>query len=251
MESARLRECLASDFARLREITATTDQDRPVPSCPDWTLSDLVHHVGTVYLHKVECMRLGANPQPWPPAGVDSEDLLELLDRSYAALTAEFASRTPQSPAFTWYAPDQTVGFWIRRMAQETVIHRVDAELTAGLEPAPIPDDLAVDGIDEFLIAFVEFGSRSWPEDYGDVLATADGRTVRLDAGAFSWMVRPTPDGVEVRVSDLDGADATVAGQPADVLLWSWNRADDSRVTISGDKDLVVDLRRVFAAGAQ
>ena len=83
------------------------------------------------------------------------------------------------------------------------------------------------------------------------MLATADGRTVRLDAAASSWMVRPTPESVEVRVSDLDGADATVAGQPADVLLWSWNRADDSRVTISGDKDLIVDLRKVFTAGAQ
>ena len=251
MESARLRECLAGDFARLREMAATVDLTRAVPSCPDWTLSDLVRHVATVYLHKVECMRLGANPKPWPPAALDAEEPLALLDRSYAALTAEFDSRTPQSPAFTWYAPDQTVGFWIRRMAQETVIHRVDAELAADAEPAPIPDDLALDGIDEFLIVFVEFATRSWPEDFRDVLATTDGRSVLLDATGTGWMVRLTPESVEVRVSDLEGASATVAGKPAKLLLWSWNRVDDGAVTITGDPTLVAELRQVFTIGAQ
>lgn len=251
MESARLRECLAVDFARLREIAATVDLTRPVPSCPDWTLSDLVRHVGTTYLHKVECMRQGNNPQPWPPAAIASEEPLALLDRAYAALAAEFASRTPESTAFTWYAPDQTVGFWIRRMAQETVIHRVDAELAAGAELVPIPDDLALDGIDEFLIAFVEFGSRTWPEDFSEVLATADGRSVLLDAASAAWLVRLTPEAVEVRVSDVDGASATVAAKPADLLLWSWNRVDDSAVMVSGDPALVAKLRPVFTTSAQ
>jgi uncharacterized protein (TIGR03083 family) len=251
MESERLRECLAADFARLRDIAATTELSRQVPSCPDWTLADLVQHVGAVYLHKVECMRLGTNPRPWPPEGLEAEDPRALLERGYAALDAEFASRAPESAAFTWYAPDQTVGFWIRRMAQETVIHRVDAELAAGVDLAPIPKDLALDGIDEFLVAFVEFGSRSWPEDYADVLPTADGRSVRLDAAGSSWLVRPTPEGVEVRVSDVDGASATVAGEPTDLLLWTWNRADNGAVTASGDLDLVADLRRIFVGAAQ
>jgi hypothetical protein len=36
-------------------------------------------------------------------------------------------------------------------MAQETVIHRADAELAAGAPVAVIPGDLAADGIDELL----------------------------------------------------------------------------------------------------
>jgi uncharacterized protein (TIGR03083 family) len=251
MESAKLRECLASDFGRLREIVATTELTAPVPSCPGWSLADLARHVGGVYLHKVECMRQGSHPQPWPPPGIDDEEPLALLDRTYAALTAEFASRAPDSPAFTWYGPDQTVGFWIRRMAQETVIHRVDAELAAGVEPAPISDELAVDGVEEFLIAFVEYGSRTWPDEYGDVLATTDGRSVRIDTTGGGWLVRPTPEAVEVQASDLNGASAVVTAKPAELLLWVWNRADDQAVTISGDEQLVAELRRVFAAGAQ
>ena len=43
-----------------------------------------------------------------------------------AGLVAEFSARKPEDPAGTWYTPDQTVGFCIGRMAQETVIHRID-----------------------------------------------------------------------------------------------------------------------------
>src|SRR5258708_3724435 len=72
---------------------------------------------------------------------MNDEPPLELLDRAYAALSAEFAARRPEDHTFTWYDPDQTVGFWIRDMAQETVIHRVDAELAAGRPIAAIPGD--------------------------------------------------------------------------------------------------------------
>src|SRR5258705_13012736 len=51
---------------------------------------------------------------------MNDEPPLELLDRAYAALSAEFAARRPEDHTFTWYDPDQTVGFWIRDMAQET-----------------------------------------------------------------------------------------------------------------------------------
>lgn len=251
MESARLLDALAKDFARLREVATTADLARPVPSCPGWTIADLVRHVGEVYLHKVECMRLGSHPEPWPPAGISAEEPVALLDRSYAALSAEFSSRAPGDAAFTWYGPDQTVGFWIRRMAQETVIHRVDAETSAGVELTDIPDDLALDGIDEFLVAFVEYGSKTWPDEYGDVLATTDGRSVRLETAGASWLVRPTPEAVEFRASDLDGASAVVSAKPPALLLWAWNRSGGETVTTSGDPELLTDLRRVFTAGAQ
>src|SRR5262245_9147897 len=110
MESGPLIDALASDFARLREVAAGADLSRPVPSCPGWTLADLVRNGGAVYLHTVEGLRLGSHPQPWPPAGLDQEEPLALLDRGYAALTAEFARRSPADEAFTWYGPDQTVG---------------------------------------------------------------------------------------------------------------------------------------------
>ena len=251
MESTRLLECLDVDFGRLRSVVAEADLDAQVPSCPDWTVTDLARHVGAVYLHKVECMRLGSHPDPWPPEGLNDEEPVSLLDRSYAALAAEFAARSPAEAAFTWYGPDQTVGFWIRRMAQETAIHRVDAELGARVPVTPIPADLAVDGVDEFLVAFVEYAAKTWPDEFAELLAPADGRTVRLETDGGAWLVQPTPESVEVRVSDVDSADAVVHGDPTDLLLWVWNRAPDDAVRISGDPGLVTFLRRVMTAGAQ
>jgi predicted lipid carrier protein YhbT len=81
-------------------------------------------------------------------------------------------------------------------------------------------------------------------------LATADGRAVRVETADAAWLIQPTPEGVHVRTADVDGADAVVLGEPADLLLWLWNRADDDVVTITGDADLVVPLRKVLAASA-
>jgi uncharacterized protein (TIGR03083 family) len=250
MESKRLLECLEADYTRLREVVQGADLTAVVPTCPDWTVDDLVRHVGTVYLHKVECMRLGTHPDPWPPAALADEESRALLDRGYSALAAEFSSRASESPAFTWYGPDQTVGFWIRRMAQETVIHRVDAEFGAGVATAPIPADLAHDGIDEFLVAFVEYGTQTWADEFTELLGPADGRSVRVETPDAAWLITLTPEAVHVRTSDVDGADTVVRGEPADLLLWLWNRADDDVVTASGDPDLPAYLRKVLAASA-
>src|SRR5262249_10508386 len=150
-------------------VGAGAPLEAAVPSCSGWTMADLLRHVAVVYLHKVECMRRGTDPEPWPPDGVQDEPVLELLDRAYADLRAELLARRPEDHAFTWYGPDQSVGFWIRRMAQETVVHRVDGELAAGERPAPIPDDLAADGIDEVLVVFVEYGTTNWPDEFADL----------------------------------------------------------------------------------
>jgi uncharacterized protein (TIGR03083 family) len=248
MEYKRLLECLDADAARIREVAASADLTARVPSCPDWTVGDLVQHVGMVYLHKVECMRLGTHPDPWPPEDALREEPLALFDRAYAALKDEFATRSPESGSFTWYGPDQTVGFWIRRMAQESVIHRVDAELGAGTSHAPIPDDLAVDGIDELLVAFIEYGSLQWPEDFAEPLGKAAGRSVRIETGGVAWLVRLGPDGIQVSQSDVDGASAVIAGEPAPTLLWLWNRAP-SGVDVHGDAEVVDCLRTVLVAG--
>jgi uncharacterized protein (TIGR03083 family) len=251
MDSKRLRECLEADYTRLRDVAVGAELTAKVPTTPEWTVADLVDHVAVVYLHKVECMRLGHHPQPWPPEGLDRSDPVALLDRTYAALAAEFAARPPEASTFTWYEPDQTVGFWIRRMAQETVIHRVDAELGAGVPLATIPEDLARDGIDEVLVAFLEYGSRAWPEEYAQALADAGGRTIRLETTGASWLVRPTADRVEASATDDAAADAVVRGEPVDLLLWMWNRAGEDAVSVSGDPGVVANFRSLMTISTQ
>ncbi|GAA2350969.1 maleylpyruvate isomerase N-terminal domain-containing protein [Dactylosporangium salmoneum] len=183
MERSRLLQCLAFDYMRLRDV-AGTGLTAAVPSCPGWTVADLVRHVAQVYLHKAAVMQTGAWPDPWPPAEVETEEPLALLDRGYAALTHEFSRRGDTDPCQTWHGPDQTVMFWIRRMAQESVIHRLDAELAHHADPDPIPADLAVDGIDEILQLFVAYLVKTYPEEFAAVLSGMGAHSVRIEATA-------------------------------------------------------------------
>jgi uncharacterized protein (TIGR03083 family) len=250
VESERLLACLDADFRRLRNVAADSDLSAPVPSCPGWSLADLVRHVAVVYLHKAECIGEGRAPQPWPPEGIDLEPPLGLLDRSYGRLTAEFAVRTPEQHAFSWYEPDQSVGFWIRRMAQETVIHRVDAEQAARVPVAAIPVDLAADGIAEVLVAFLQYGTTGWPEDFAELLSSAGDRTVELCTPQRSWRLRLTKASVVVDDGGEDHPSSTVTGPAPEVLLWLWGR-DGPRLDISGDAEAVELLRRVLVGCTQ
>ncbi len=254
MEFSRFLDCLAADFARLRAVVPA-GLGAAVPSCPGWTVADLARHVGEVYLHKTLAMREGAEPEPWPPAELADSEPLTLLDRAYAALLAEFATRKPEDPAGSWYTPDQTVGFWIRRMAQETVIHRIDAELGTGQPVAPVPADLAIDGIDELLKVFVAYSVAEWGDYFTGILTGSPGRTYEVRAGGAVWRVRTGPglSAVEDGAGD-DTADVTVTGPPAAVLRWMWNResaGEPSGVTVEGAPEAVGELRRCIVTATQ
>ncbi|WP_326561309.1 maleylpyruvate isomerase family mycothiol-dependent enzyme [Micromonospora sp. NBC_01796] len=249
METSRYLERLAIDHARLAEVAASGLAEK-VPTCPDWSVEDLTRHVAQVYLHKVACMRTGSAPQAWPP-DLSGESPLDLLDRAYAELRGEFATRSPGSPAYTWYEPDQTVAFWIRRMAQETVVHRVDAELAAGTSIADIPDDLAHDGIDEMLRVMLAYGIRRWPEGFAEVLPDSALR-VLVTTGEQSWLLGLDATGATVEPGSADQpVHTTISGAPQELLLWLWRRTPDHAVRRTGDRHAADTFRAVLGAATQ
>lgn len=254
MEYREFLDYLDADFGRLREVVPV-DLDAPVPTCPAWKARDLASHVGEVYTHKTLAMREGAEPEQWPPPGLAGVEPLALLDRSYAELVAEFAARRPEEKTGTWYKPDQTVGFWARRMAQETVVHRIDAELALDQAVAPVPDNLALDGIDELLKVFLAYGVAEWGRYFTDILANSPGRSYRIESGDRVWQVRSAPGTVSVKDGPPDGSvDVTVNGPPEAVLRWVWNRegaGEDSGVTVEGPAEAVDELRRCIVVATE
>src|SRR5579863_1618421 len=226
MDDSRYLECLSSDYTSLRDAAAATDLTEPVPGCPGWTMGDLVSHVALVYLHRATGMRTGQIPEPWPPPGLDDEPLLPLLERAYGELIAEFSARRPTDPTPTWYDPDQTVAFWIRRMAQETVVHRIDAELAAGLPVTPVPDDLALDGVDEVLKRFLGYDAEDLDQLEGGHLARDGQDTITVLAGQTAWTVRPSPREVVIGDGAGDNPRVMIAAAPDPMLRWLWGRAE-------------------------
>ncbi|MGZ4639642.1 MAG: maleylpyruvate isomerase family mycothiol-dependent enzyme [Actinomycetes bacterium] len=230
---ARLR----SDATRITEI-AGDDLDAPVPTCPGWAVRDAVTHTGAVYSHKVACMRLPGGPQQledWQHGPAEGQDTVEWFQERFAELVEEFEERGPEAASYTWYEPDQTVGFWFRRMAQETAVHRVDVE-SAFDAVTSVDGGLAVDGIDEVLDLFLAYQA-------ADVGPDGPGRgTVAVRTGDHIW--RSTLNADDVVLSREPGAaDAVVSGEPSELLLWLWGRRPDSAVLIEGDAELVKGFR--------
>jgi len=231
---------LRRDAERMAEM-ATGNLDAAVPACPGWTVRDALVHTGAVYSHKVACMRLGRQPKDdeWASDGPadDGPEPTEWFRERFDELEHELTTRGPDAPSYTWHDDHQTVGFWYRRMAQETAVHRVDVE-SGSDAVSPVPDDLAVDGIDEVLDWMLAY----WNEE--DVGPDGPGRgTVAVRTGDHIWRATLTADKDVELVRDPGASDAVVSGEPSELLLWLWGRRPDSAVVREGDEDLLRGFR--------
>jgi len=245
----RLLAGLDAACRRLREVAEGADPEAVVPSCPDWTLADLVRHVGEVFLHKTACIVEGKEPEAWPPPGLDDEDPVALLDRAFAGLWRELTGRDRAERAGSWYEPDQTVGFWVRRMAHEAIVHRIDAELAAGLPVQAVDDDLALDGIDELLEVHLAHSVAVWGSYFAEVLDAAPPHTYELAAPGASWHLATAPG--SLTVADGGGpAEVHVTGRPTAVLRWAWQRGAEDEVEVDGPATAVAVLRACIAVAA-
>jgi uncharacterized protein (TIGR03083 family) len=214
-----------------------------VPSCPGWTVRDLVSHVAQVYEHKIACTALGHAPDPWPPEWPADRDPIEWFGDAHERLLEMFRTSEPTTPSATWWPPDQTVGFWARRMAQETAVHRVDAELAID-DATPVDAELAVDGVDEVLLLML---AGDWSEDPEE---TATGQRVAISTGGRTWLVTLEEKAMSV-AEDGRAAGATLEGDPSDVLLWLWGRSSDENVARSGDEEALRLLRSRLVLATQ
>lgn len=225
---------LAAFDAELEALLAVaTDLSADVPGCPGWTVRDLLSHVLGVYRHKNAAFAAGASPaSPDDGWGAlrDGDDPAALLRDEAAALRAHL-DRDPATPAWSWWPPEQTVGFWQRRMAQETAVHRWDADSAVhGPDDAdPVGDALAEDGIDELL------GWLTW--DWTDEpQPDARGQRVLVSTGEHTWTVALHETRVEV-TGGGDDADALLAGEPSGLLLHLWGRPGEHGIASGGDAD--------------
>lgn len=225
------------DAERMAEL-ASAGLTADVPACQGWTVGEALVHTGEVYSHKVACMRLSGGPQStddWDHGPADGADAVAWFRERLDEMLHELTVRGPDAPSYTWYEPDQTVGFWFRRMAQETAVHRVDVE--SGFDAvSPVDDDLAIDGIDEVLDWFLSYQNENVGPD-------GPGRgTVAVRTGDHIWRTTLTAD--QALLSREPGpSEAVVSGEPSELLLWLWGRRPDSAVVREGDEDLLRGFR--------
>jgi uncharacterized protein (TIGR03083 family) len=227
--------CLQADSARLAEV-GRQGLTAAVPSCPGWTVDTVLWHVATVYLHKIEILRLAALPDPWPP-NLDGRETLELFDEARAAIVPALEKAGTELPTWTFSPTDKTSAFWYRRMALETAVHRIDAEL-AHKVVTPVDRELALDGIDEILVLML--GGPWWEE--GDTEHPVDA-TIRITTAGRSWTCRLDATTATVIPGAEGDVDAEVFGDPDEIYLWLWGRRDLSMEQSAGDDAAVQEFR--------
>jgi uncharacterized protein (TIGR03083 family) len=219
--------------------------DLPVPVCSPWVVRDVVAHLAGVYDHKVMAMRLGREPNQgeWLTDEPYGKDTVEWFEDEHAKLLAELTAHSPKAPAWSWWEADQTVGFWYRRMALETVVHRIDVEMQFG-PPSAIYSALAIDGIDEVLTVMLA----------GDTAAaTAVPATGRVEvlADDAAWSAVLEDARTVVTPGRRTSPNATLSGDPAALFLYLWGRVPVDGLTCRGDETRIALLRSRLAAATQ
>src|SRR5580700_8222264 len=219
MDPAYYLTHLQRESARFARAIQEAAPDAPVPSCPDWNADDLLWHLAEVQWFWATVVREGVTGdqaealKPQRPTG--REALLAFFAQASGGLQQILAATPPGAAAWTWSA-DQTAGFIRRRQAHEALIHRVDAELTAG-NRSPIDPLLGADGADEALR--VMYGSvPDWATFTPDHARTA--RVRAADTG-HTWLVTlgrftgtDPASGTSYDEPDIQAA-AADSGQPA------------------------------------
>ena len=199
-----------SESRRLAEVLAGVDPDSRCPSCPDWTASDLLWHLTEVHYSGPGSSSGTSAPSPLPAveAAEPERPATSPTDSSFASGRRRpcCEARRPgrRRPLWSWWAPDQTVGFTRRMQTYEATMHRVDAELTAGLPIGPIADDVAAGAIDHAVD--VMWG---WKPDEATYAAAAVVEFVASDTGQ-RWLVEVG----SWTASDGDGSGPSRRGPP-------------------------------------
>ena len=228
-----------------------------VPCCEGWTVYDLVGHMGEVQRHKELIVRERHRSAPKQRIRIPASDRIEWFEEGAEMLLDTLAAADPAEPVWTWHDPEQTVGFWYRRMAQEALIHRVDAEQSHGAV-SPVDEALAADGVDE-IITVMMTGLPEWASFDGKgnlACLSIPGRSWSLEEGLFSGASPATgneyTDLLAFEVSDPSaGITASISGDPVAMDLWLWGRGPLEDLTVDGDAALAETLRQAAKEATQ
>lgn len=223
------------DAARIVVAASAAGRDVDVPTCPEWRMADLLGHLGRV--HAWARMNVERqDPQTRTrfrelPELPDDGALVEWFETGCTTLVDALESSPPDLAVWTW-APPGEARFWARRMAHETAIHRLDAELAAGRVTAPFDPRSSVDGIDEVLVNMAYRPSGSIPRGNGESLH------VHATDEDGEWLVRLTPDGPDVTREHAKG-DVAARGPAAQLFSMLWGRWNPDDLEVLGDEQLL------------
>lgn len=216
---------LIAETAAFADLLRDADLSTPVPTCPEWTLQQLMRHVGRgdrwcaqiVAEQSMDYIDPRTVAGGKPPEGRDGE-IAWLLDGPQKLVDA-VAQTGAETDVWTFLGP-RPAKWWIRRRLHEVLVHRADAAIALGVE-FEVDPALAADAITEWLERVVIQADEEGPA--GGDRPLGDGQSIHLHATepdlgeAGEWTILGRPDGIAV---DHEHGKATAALRgPARSLL--------------------------------
>ncbi|WUH88760.1 maleylpyruvate isomerase N-terminal domain-containing protein [Streptomyces sp. NBC_00433] len=233
-------------------VAAAPSLDVRVPTCPEWTLFDLVQHLGEGRRAWAATIAAGPDaaaksaPRGDASAPRERQALPAWLTASTQELLDALREAGPDRGCWTWWGRSQsprTCGAVARHQLQEIAVHTYDAQLTVGA-PQPLPDEVALDGVEEFLSTICTT-TVAWPHEPARVdYHAAEGR---------SWRNRLSGDGARLdrlpgsgtgptAGEEPDAADASARGTANELVLGFYGRIPLNSLKLEGNERIFDQL---------
>ncbi|MGW7358230.1 maleylpyruvate isomerase N-terminal domain-containing protein [Streptomyces sp. NPDC054802] len=226
-------------------VAAAPSLDVQVPTCPEWTLFDLVKHLGEGRRAWAATIAAGPDataksaPHGDPSAPQERKALLAWLTASTQEMMAALREAGPDRGCWTWWGKSQspqTCGAVARHQLHEIAVHTYDAQLTAGA-PQPLPDEVALDGVEEFLSTICTT-TVAWPHEPAAVdYHAAEGRSWRnwLSGDGARFDRLPEPGTGPAADGKPDAADASARGTANELVLGFYGRIPFDCLKLDGN----------------
>lgn len=263
-------EIIARESDRFAVALADCAPDAPCPTCPEWNAQDLLWHLTGVHHFWSRILgedirtgeAVGAIEEAEPERPADTPGMLGLRENATLRLVNQLAHLADDEPRWSWFPADQTVGFTRRMQTYEATMHRVDAELTAGMDVSPIAADVADGAVDhcvdvmwDAVGAWIPEGSTDESTAIVELIATDSDRRWLVDVGHFHGVGATSGEEFDFirarRAAEGSEPTGSVTGTGEQLALWAWGRAPSDSVSISGSDEAVAAVRSLIEQGIQ
>lgn len=229
LSANRGRQALRDHTGRLGEYARAAGADAPVPTCPDWTVTNLVEHVGQTHHWVSEIVeRRITDPSELPtemavlPA--DSQAWSAWLSEAATRAAAACSDAALDAPVFNPAGDDRTgTRFWLRSLLNEAVVHGADAAAAAD-HHYDLDADIAAELVTNHLAMLTSPGWAAQRPQSAAAMRGA-GETLHWHATdepslgeAGEWFVERHPEGASWQHRH-GTADVTVHGPARSLLL--------------------------------
>jgi len=187
-----------------------------VAACPGWNAADLAFHmckVQSMFLGMLTTAAISPKDLPRLERPESDEGLVDLFIAGATQLERVLENTSDDAPVWT-FTGSQPASWVKRRMAQEALMHRFDAEIAAG-DLSQTDELICADGIDEKLAVFLPW--------FGDKVHLAHTLHLHCSDTDGEWMLGPRAGGVAVAREHGKG-DAALRGPAQLLLLALWRR---------------------------